>query len=87
VGLVTGLLTLPLAPVRGVGWVAGRLWEQAYQEAFSPEAIRRQLTTAQRELEEGRMSEEEYEALEEAFVQRLVALRHEAHGPGDGPTR
>jgi hypothetical protein len=84
-GLVTGLLTLPLAPVRGVGWVAGRLWEQAYQEAFSPDAIRRQLSAAQLDLEEGRMTEQEYEVIEEMLVDRLVAARHEAGRADDGP--
>lgn len=84
-GLVTGLLTLPLAPVRGVGWVAERLWEQAYQEAFSPEAVRRQLDAAQRDFEQGRMTEDEYEAIEDMLVERLVAARQEADRAGDGP--
>lgn len=84
-GLVTALLTLPLAPVRGVGWVAERLWEQAYQEAFSPEAVRRQLDAAQRDFEQGRMTEDEYEAIEDMLVERLVAARQEADRAGDGP--
>jgi len=29
VGLITGLLTLPLAPVRGTVWLAERIQEQA----------------------------------------------------------
>ena len=74
-GLVTGLLTLPLAPVRGVGWMAERLMEQAYREAFSPEAVRRQLSAAQRDLEEGGMTEQEYDAVEETLVERLIAAR------------
>jgi hypothetical protein len=82
-GLVTGLLTLPLAPVRGVGWVAERLLDQAYQQEFSPEAVRRQLHAAQRDLEEGRMTEQEYEAIEDVLVERLVAARHGAGPVGD----
>jgi hypothetical protein len=81
VGLVTGLLTLPLAPVRGVGWVAERLWDQAYEQAFSPAAIRGQLNAAQRDFEEGRLTEEEYEVIEDMLVERLVAARHDPGRP------
>lgn len=81
-GLLTGLLTLPVAPVRGVGWVAERLWDQAYREAFSPEAVRGQLRAAQRDLENGRMTEQEYEAVEEMLVERLLGLRGNVDGTG-----
>jgi hypothetical protein len=43
-GLFTGLLTLPLAPVRSVVWVAERILEQAEQQMYDPVAIRRQLS-------------------------------------------
>ena len=33
-GLITGLLTLPLAPVRATGWIAERLLEQAEGELY-----------------------------------------------------
>lgn len=81
-GLVSGLLTLPLAPVRGVGWIAEKLMEQAYEQEFSPEAVRRQLNAAQRDLEEGRMAEEQYEEIEELLIDRLLAARHDADGRG-----
>ena len=41
-GLITGLLTLPLAPVRGTVWIAERLEEQA-EELYDESAIRAQL--------------------------------------------
>jgi hypothetical protein len=31
-GLISGLLTLPLAPVRGTAWIAERVQEQAEAE-------------------------------------------------------
>jgi primosomal protein N'' len=82
-GLVTGLLTLPLAPVRGVNWLAERLLDQAYAQELSPEAVRRQLIVAQTDLEEGRMSEQEYDEVEEHLVGRLMAA-HRAPAPAGG---
>ncbi|NUV38641.1 gas vesicle protein GvpG, partial [Streptomyces sp. KAI-27] len=35
-GLLTGLLTLPLAPARGVAWIADRLEETAERETADP---------------------------------------------------
>ena len=42
-GLITGLLTLPLAPVRGTAWLAEKLLEQAEREFYDERAIRAQL--------------------------------------------
>jgi hypothetical protein len=82
-GLVTGLLTLPLAPVRGVGWLAERLLDQAWDQEMSPEAIRRQLLAAQADLDAGRMTEQEYDVVEDALIERLMAAR-EVGGRGEG---
>jgi gas vesicle protein GvpG len=71
-GLFTGLLTLPLAPVRGVLWVADQLAQQAYEQEFSPAAVRRQLHAAAQTFDEGRLSEQQYEEVEDVLVQRLV---------------
>jgi hypothetical protein len=74
-GLITGLLTLPLAPVRGTAWLAERIQEQAEQEYYDEDAIRGQLM----ELEEARLSgaydEEEIAAAEDALIERLMASR------------
>jgi hypothetical protein len=74
-GLLTGLLTLPLAPVRGVAWVADRLYEEAYQQMFSPEAARRRLSIALRDLQEGRLTEQEYDEVEESLLPLLGGNR------------
>ena len=49
-GLITGLLTLPLAPVRGTAWLAERIQEQAEAELYDESSIRAGLM----ELEEAR---------------------------------
>ena len=70
-GLITGLLTLPLAPVRGVAWVAEQVAEEAERELNDETRVRRELAVLQMELEEGRNDEEEYERREDALLERL----------------
>lgn len=71
-GLFTGLLTLPLAPVRGVAWVAEQVQEQAERELYDPVKIRRQLEDVDELRAAGHISEEEADALEEELVERLL---------------
>ena len=66
-GLITGLLTLPLAPVRGTVWVAERIAEQAAAEAYDESAIRAGLI----ELDEARAAG----TLAEARVRGLNLVR------------
>jgi Gas vesicle protein G len=42
-GLLTGLLGLPLAPVRGVVWLAEQIRQQAEDQYYDPARIRAQL--------------------------------------------
>lgn len=78
-GLLTGLLTLPLAPVRApfrsVTWATDRLRSEAYRQMFSPEAARRRLSDALRDLEEGRITEQEYDAIEASVLPLMQASR------------
>ena len=74
-GLITGLLTLPLAPVRGVAWVAEQVAEEAEREMNDDTRIRRRLALLQFELEEGRIDEDEYERQEDALLDRLERSR------------
>jgi hypothetical protein len=46
-GILTGLLTLPLAPVRGTVWIAERLLEEAERQRRDPRAIEAQLLEAE----------------------------------------
>lgn len=71
-GLFTGLLTLPLAPVRGVTWIAERVLEQAEQEYYDPAVIRRKLEEVARAREAGEIGEDEAAELEEDLITRLM---------------
>jgi Gas vesicle protein G len=72
VGLFTGLLTLPLAPVRGVVWVAERVAEEAERELYDEGNIRRQLLQLELDHDDGKLSDEERSAQEEILLQRLA---------------
>lgn len=72
-GLITGLLTLPLAPVRGVVWVADKLKDAAENEIHDPAVLRAQLSALNQELEDGHISLEEFERQEEMLLDRLYA--------------
>jgi hypothetical protein len=74
-GLLTGLLTLPLAPVRGTIWIAEQLALEAERELGNEKTLRRHLAEAERQFELGMLSVEEYESIEDALLERLDELR------------
>ena len=74
-GLITGLITLPLAPVRGTVWIAERILEQAERELYDERAIRAQLMDIEAAREDGRLTEEEAARAEDELVERLLAAR------------
>jgi hypothetical protein len=81
-GLLTGLLTLPLAPLRGTVWLAEQLADQAARELDEERSIRRQLVDVERRHALGELTLEEMERMEEELLERL----HSPRGflPGDG---
>jgi hypothetical protein len=74
-GLITGLLTLPLAPVRGTVWLAERIQEQAEAELYDEDAIRAQMMDIDAAREAGEIGEDEAAEAEDALVERLIAAR------------
>jgi hypothetical protein len=70
-GLIGGLLTLPLAPVRGVAWVFDQVMDEAEAQLYDPARIRADLADAEAALERGEIDEETYEALERELLGRL----------------
>jgi len=80
VGLVTGLLTLPLAPLRGFVWVAEQVYEQAQRELDDPATVRRRLLEVQAARETGALTQEEAAAQEAELVRRLWEGRLASEG-------
>jgi len=81
VGLFTGLLTLPLAPVRGVAWVAEQLVDEAERQLYDEGAIRAELLSLELEFDDGKIDELELRDREEALLQRLEISRARAAAP------
>jgi hypothetical protein len=77
-GLITALLTLPLAPVRGTAWLAEQIREEAERQHDSESALRRQLANLEMEHDLGEIGDEEYRQREEMLLDAL------AEAGGDG---
>ena len=75
-GLFTGLLTLPLAPVRSTMWIAEKLREQAELELYDESGIEAGLLELQAARERGDYDEHEIEQAEDALIERLLELRN-----------
>ncbi len=74
-GLFTGLLTLPLAPVRGVAWVAEQLAEEVERELYDEDRIRSELLQLEMEAEDGAIGDEEQGKREDELLQRLAVAQ------------
>jgi len=74
-GLLTGLLLLPLAPVRGTMWVAEKLAEEAARQQDEGVVVRRLLIEAELALDRGELTVTEFEEIEDELLERLEAAR------------
>jgi hypothetical protein len=74
-GLFAGLLTLPLAPVRGVVWVAEQVAAEAERELYDEDRIRAQLLQVELEAEDGKLSDEERTRMEDELFERLATAK------------
>jgi Gas vesicle protein G len=83
-GLISGLLTLPLAPVRGTVWLAEKIQEQAEAEMYDESAIRESLLELEAAREAGVMDEREIAAAEDVLIERLMVIRGVGGEESDG---
>jgi cytochrome c-type biogenesis protein CcmH/NrfG len=74
-GLISGILGLPVAPLRGVVAAAEQVRRQAEDEFYDPVTIRQQLEQVQRLREDGTLTEEEAVMWEDELVERLLVAR------------
>lgn len=72
-GLLTALVTLPLAPVRGTVWIAEVLLEEAERQMRDPAVVERQLLEAEDAYERGDLTEEEFADIEDELLGRLLS--------------
>jgi Gas vesicle protein G len=73
VGLFTALLTLPLAPVRGVAWVTELLAEEAARELAATNSPERALAELEAARATGEITDEQFERLETELLDEMIA--------------
>jgi hypothetical protein len=78
VGLFTTLLTLPLAPVRGVVWVAEQVADEADRQLYDEDRIRSELLQLEIDYDDGKLEEEERERMEQDLFDRLAIAQARA---------
>lgn len=71
-GILSGLIGLPLAPLRGTVWVAEQVRDEADRQLHDPALIRRQLEQIADARREGTIDEEEADSAERELVSRLI---------------
>lgn len=74
-GLLTGILTLPLAPVRGVAWIGEMLAEEAERELAAINSPQRALAELDAARAAGELSDAEYDELEAELIELVIAER------------
>ena len=72
-GILTALVTLPLAPVRGTMWVAEVLLEEAERQMRDPRVVEQQLLEAEAAHERGELTDEEFADIEDKLLGRLLS--------------
>lgn len=77
-GLFTGLVLLPLAPVRGTVWVAEQLAEEADRRLYDEDNIKRELVQLEIDHEDGAIGQDERERMERELLERLAVARQRA---------
>jgi cytochrome c-type biogenesis protein CcmH/NrfG len=83
-GLFTALVTLPLAPVRGVVWVADQVAQEADRQLHDPARLRGELLQLELDRDQGLIGEEEFTARMEELLERIAAARTSPTGLAGG---
>jgi hypothetical protein len=76
VGLISGLLKLPLSPVLGTVWIAEQIQAQAEAEYYDEGAIQAQLREIDAARAAGTIDDAEADAAEDALLERLMEGRN-----------
>ena len=74
-GLFTGLLTLPLAPVRGVVWVAEQVTDEVDRQLYDEDRIRAELLQLELEFDDGLIDDEERTVREDELLERMAVAQ------------
>jgi hypothetical protein len=74
-GIITGLITLPLAPVRGTAWLAEKLAEEAERQMYDESRLRGELMQLELDHDDGLVDDEAYEARLDDLLEAITQAR------------
>jgi SOS response regulatory protein OraA/RecX len=93
-GFFSAIALLPLAPVRGVAWVAQQVAEEAERQGHGEERLRRELLQAELDRDAGLIDADEHEQRVALLAEQLAEARRrpppalppaaDEEGPHDG---
>ncbi|SHH76330.1 gas vesicle protein GvpG [Streptomyces sp. 3214.6] len=83
-GLISEVLLLPFAPVRGSGWVIRQVLQEAERIYYDPATVRTELARLEERLEAGEITEEEFSRQEDELLDRLEIATRRSAGTDDG---
>ncbi|MFJ4691217.1 gas vesicle protein GvpG [Streptomyces sp. NPDC088766] len=86
-GLISEVLLLPFAPVRGSGWVIRQVVQEAERIYYDPATVRAELSRLEEQLEDGSITEEEFDRMEDELLDRLDTAMRRSTGTDDGTAR
>ncbi|MFD7298913.1 MULTISPECIES: gas vesicle protein GvpG [unclassified Streptomyces] len=70
-GLISELLLLPLAPVRGSLWAVEQVLAEAERQYYDPAAVRAELARLEEKLVSGEIDQETFDRVEDELLDRL----------------
>ncbi|MFD3438916.1 MULTISPECIES: gas vesicle protein GvpG [unclassified Streptomyces] len=79
-GLISELLLLPAAPVRGTFWVLQQVVDEAERQYYDPSAIQSELARLSDQLDAGEIDEAEFDRREDELLDRLEAMQNREQG-------
>jgi hypothetical protein len=74
-GLLKGVVLLPLAPLSGLRWLAGVLGDEAERQSAVQQSPERALADLSAKRANGEISDEDAEALENQLLEELLSRR------------
>ncbi|MEJ8633319.1 gas vesicle protein GvpG [Streptomyces sp. NPDC006475] len=79
-GLISELLLLPAAPVRGTFWVLQQVVDEAERQYYDPSAIQSELARLSDQLDAGEIDEAEFDRREDELLDRLETMQNREQG-------
>ncbi|MFG2126319.1 gas vesicle protein GvpG [Streptomyces sp. NPDC048751] len=86
-GLISEVLLLPFAPVRGSAWAIRQVLSEAERIYYDPATVRAELARLEERLEAGEIDEDEFDRQEDELLDRLEVGLGGGAGTGEGTAR